>query len=81
MPASLRPWISTSRLNGPQLAGWVTSVAAGRRWGLPLSGTMAHSFVMSFDHERDAFRAYARTFPDARIAESETRFWTAFGAV
>ena len=38
-------------------------VAAGRRWGIPLSGTMAHSFVMAFDDERDAFRAYARSFP------------------
>jgi nicotinate phosphoribosyltransferase len=37
-------------------------VAAGQRWGIPTSGTMAHSFVMSFDDERDAFRAYARAF-------------------
>jgi nicotinate phosphoribosyltransferase len=38
-------------------------VAAGRRWGIPLAGTMAHSFVMAFDDEREAFRAYARSFP------------------
>lgn len=50
-------------------AAWIAGaagtslVAAGRRYGIPLSGTMAHSFVMSYASERDAFRAYARTFP------------------
>src|SRR4029450_1375461 len=44
-------------------AAGTSLVAAGRRWGLPLSGTMAHSFVMSFEDERDAFRASPRTFP------------------
>jgi nicotinate phosphoribosyltransferase len=44
-------------------AAGTSLVAAGRRWGIPISGTMAHSFVMSFDDEREAFRAYARSFP------------------
>ncbi len=44
-------------------AAGTSLVAAGRRYGIPVSGTMAHSFVMSHDHERDAFRAYARCFP------------------
>jgi nicotinate phosphoribosyltransferase len=44
-------------------AAGTSLVAAGRRYGIPVSGTMAHSFVMSHDDERDAFRAYARTFP------------------
>ncbi|HEV3227022.1 MAG TPA: nicotinate phosphoribosyltransferase [Acidimicrobiales bacterium] len=39
-------------------------VEAGRQFGLALSGTMAHSYVMAFDDERDAFRSFARTFPD-----------------
>lgn len=47
-------------------------VAAGRRFGIPLSGTMAHSFVMSYDDERDAFRAYARTFPQAVVLLIDT---------
>jgi nicotinate phosphoribosyltransferase len=42
-----------------------SNVAAGREFGIPISGTMAHSFVASFPSELDAFRAYARTFPDA----------------
>ena len=41
-----------------------SNVAAGQRYGIPLSGTMAHSFVISFPSELDAFRAYARAFPD-----------------
>lgn len=44
-------------------SGGTSLVAAGRRFGIPVSGTMAHSFVMSYDDERDAFRDYARTFP------------------
>jgi nicotinate phosphoribosyltransferase len=41
-------------------------VEAGRRFGIPLSGTMAHSWVMAFPTEREAFEAYARTYgPDA----------------
>jgi nicotinate phosphoribosyltransferase len=54
-------------------------VAAGQRWGIPLSGTMAHSFVMSFDDERDAFRAYARTFPRRAVLLIDT-FDTVEGA-
>ena len=42
-----------------------SSVLAGQRYGIPTFGTMAHSFVTTFPHETDAFRAYARSFPDA----------------
>jgi nicotinate phosphoribosyltransferase len=53
-------------------AAGTSLVAAGRRFGIPLSGTMAHSFVMSYDDERDAFRAYARTFPQAVVLLVDT---------
>jgi nicotinate phosphoribosyltransferase len=38
-------------------------VLAGQLYGLELSGTMAHSYVMRFDNEADAFLTYARDFP------------------
>ncbi|MBI5229444.1 nicotinate phosphoribosyltransferase, partial [Candidatus Micrarchaeota archaeon] len=40
-----------------------SSVLAGMRYGIPVFGTMAHSFVMFFDSEIEAFRAFAKTFP------------------
>lgn len=35
-----------------------------RLYGVPAMGTMAHSWVQSFDSELEAFRTYARTYPD-----------------
>lgn len=40
-----------------------SNVLAGKTYGLPVSGTHAHSWVMSFPNELEAFRAYAREFP------------------
>jgi nicotinate phosphoribosyltransferase len=40
-----------------------SNVLAGKKLGIPISGTMAHSFVTSFDHEIDSYRAYAEAFP------------------
>jgi len=45
-------------------AGTAT-VEAGRRYGLPLAGTMAHSYVQAIGDEPSAFRHYAATFPHA----------------
>lgn len=41
-----------------------SNVLAGLVYGIPIFGTMAHSFVMSYKKEIDAFRAFTKTFPD-----------------
>jgi len=41
-----------------------SNVLAGQVYGIPVFGTMAHSFVMSYPKEIDAFRAFTETFPD-----------------
>jgi nicotinate phosphoribosyltransferase len=42
-----------------------SNVEAGRRFGVPVVGTMAHSWVMTFDDELDAFRSYMAVFGTA----------------
>lgn len=41
-----------------------SNVYAGKLFSVPVSGTMAHSWVMNFESEEEAFRAYAKSFPD-----------------
>jgi nicotinate phosphoribosyltransferase len=45
---------------------------AGQAFGLPVAGTQAHSWVMSFPSELEAFRAYAATFPDSCVLLVDT---------
>lgn len=40
------------------------TVSAGQLFDVPVVGTMAHSFVQSFETEYEAFKAYALTYPD-----------------
>lgn len=42
-----------------------SNVEAGALFDLPVYGTAAHSWTMSFDQEIEAFRAYYRVFPDS----------------
>lgn len=49
-----------------------SNVLAGRMFGLPVSGTHGHSWVMSFPDELSAFRAYASSFPNNCILLVDT---------
>jgi nicotinate phosphoribosyltransferase len=44
--------------------GGTATVEAGRRFGIPLYGTMAHSFVQSHEGEIEAFRHFIECFPE-----------------
>ncbi len=44
-----------------------SNVLAGQRHGLPVAGTMAHSFVQAHDSEVTAFRAFAGNFPGTTL--------------
>lgn len=49
-----------------------SNVLAGKMFGIPVRGTHAHSWVMSFDSELEAFQAYARVYPDNSILLVDT---------
>jgi len=40
-----------------------SNLLAGKRYGMPVFGTMSHSFIMAHESERQAFENFARTFP------------------
>jgi nicotinate phosphoribosyltransferase len=49
-----------------------SNVAAAQRYGLVPMGTMAHSYVLSFRAELEAFRAFLRAFPERGILLVDT---------
>jgi nicotinate phosphoribosyltransferase len=56
------------------LAGFAgtSNVRAGQHYGIPTVGTMAHSFVSSFEREIDAFGAFVTSFPNNSILLIDT---------
>ncbi len=48
------------------------TVLSGQLYNIPISGTMAHSFVMFYKDEFTAFRKYAETYPDSVVLLVDT---------
>ncbi|TGE14747.1 nicotinate phosphoribosyltransferase [Hymenobacter elongatus] len=48
-------------------ADGTSNLLAGQHFGIPVRGTHAHSWVMSFEDEEAAFEAYADAFPDDAV--------------
>ncbi len=49
-----------------------SNVRAGRDYHIPISGTMAHSFVQSYDNELSAFRDFAKHWPNRCVLLVDT---------
>ena len=59
--------ISASRAAYIGGAAGTSSTLAGKTFGIPVMGTMAHSWVMSFPDEEAAFDAFAQLYPDRAV--------------
>jgi nicotinate phosphoribosyltransferase len=52
--------------------GGTSNVAAAMRYGLRPVGTMAHSYVLAFDTEEEAFRCFIESFPEGTVMLVDT---------
>jgi nicotinate phosphoribosyltransferase len=64
--------LSASRAAFVGGAAATSNTLAGKLYGIPVRGTMAHSWVMAFASEREAFEKYAATYPDGTVLLVDT---------
>ena len=70
----LRKYYSTFGARAAIIAGCqsTSNVLAGKMFDVPVSGTHAHSWVMSYPSELEAFRAFAEVYPDTCLLLVDT---------
>ena len=49
-----------------------SNVLTGQMFDVPVAGTMAHSWIMGYDSEYEAFKAYAESYPDSCLLLVDT---------
>ena len=73
--------MKVARSAGVAGGGGTSNVAAAMRYGLQPVGTMAHSYVLSFDDEEEAFRSFIEGFPKSTVMLVDTYDTLAGGAL
>ncbi|WP_320130575.1 nicotinate phosphoribosyltransferase [uncultured Sphaerochaeta sp.] len=58
-----------SYIGGSQVT---SNTLAGKIYGIPVAGTMAHSWIMAYNSELDSFRAFAKMYPDNAVLLIDT---------
>jgi len=48
-------------------ASGTSNTLAASKFGIPVVGTMAHSWIMAYEYEEDAFHSYAELYPDKAV--------------